>query len=103
MPSFEERVQRAGRVLARVSLAIGALVLAAMLALTLADVAGRYLLNAPVNGKTELTRIMMAVLIACALLAGSGRPWLGLAAACVVVSGFLLVLRRWADRAPWGA
>jgi TRAP-type C4-dicarboxylate transport system permease small subunit len=38
-----------------------------MLFLTCADVIGRYLLNAPINGKTELTRFMMAGLIACAL------------------------------------
>jgi len=38
-----------------------------MLVLTCADVIGRYLLNAPVNGKTELTRFMMAGLIACTL------------------------------------
>ncbi|MGI9490424.1 MAG: TRAP transporter small permease [Geminicoccaceae bacterium] len=38
-----------------------------MLILTCADVIGRYLLNAPINGKTELTRFMMAGLIASTL------------------------------------
>ena len=38
-----------------------------MLVLTCFDVIGRYLLNAPINGKTELTRFMMAGLIACSL------------------------------------
>ena len=46
---------------------IAAAILLAMLLLTCADVIGRYLLNAPINGKTELTRFMMAGLIACAL------------------------------------
>ena len=58
---------RAGRWLARISLACGAVVLAVMLALTCADVVGRYIFNAPVNGKTELTRFLMAGLIAFAL------------------------------------
>ena len=58
---------RAGRWLARVLLGIAAVILFAMLLLTCADVIGRYLLNAPINGKTELTRFMMAGLIACAL------------------------------------
>ncbi len=61
------RLVRAGRWLARLSLACGALVLAVMLALTCADVIGRYIFNAPVNGKTELTRFLMAGLIAFAL------------------------------------
>ena len=62
-----ERVERAGQLLARIILFSGATVLFAMLALTCADVFGRYILNAPVNGKTEITRFMMAGLIACAL------------------------------------
>ena len=61
------KLDRAGQWLARLSLALGALVLAVMLALTCADVIGRYMLNAPVNGKTELTRFLMAGLIAFAL------------------------------------
>lgn len=62
-----EKFDRAGRWLARLSLALGALVLAVMLALTCADVIGRYVFSAPVNGKTELTRFLMAGLIAFAL------------------------------------
>lgn len=41
--------------------------LLAMLLLTCLDVIGRYLLNAPINGKTELTRFIMAGMIASAL------------------------------------
>ncbi len=59
--------ERAGHWLARLLLGTAALILLAMLLLTCADVIGRYLLNAPINGKTELTRFMMAGLIACAL------------------------------------
>jgi TRAP-type C4-dicarboxylate transport system permease small subunit len=62
-----ESTERAGRWLARLLLGIAAAILLAMLLLTCADVIGRYLLNAPINGKTELTRFMMAGLIACAL------------------------------------
>lgn len=51
----------------RILLGAAAVILLAMLVLTCADVIGRYLLNAPVNGKTELTRFMMAGLIACTL------------------------------------
>lgn len=61
------RIERAGSMLARSSLYLGAAVLFALLALTCADVFGRYVLNAPVNGKTELTRFLMAGLIAFAL------------------------------------
>lgn len=53
--------------LARVTLLAGAAILFAMLALTCLDVFGRYILNAPVNGKTELTRLMMGAMIFCAL------------------------------------
>ncbi|NJO37896.1 MAG: TRAP transporter small permease [Rhizobiales bacterium] len=61
------RLEGMGRLLARLLFALAALVLLAMLLLTCADVVGRYLLHAPVNGKTELTRFMMAGLIAAAL------------------------------------
>jgi len=62
-----ELLERVGHRLARFILVVGALLLAATLALTVVDVFGRYILNAPVNGKTELTRFLMAGLIACAL------------------------------------
>lgn len=65
--SFYERLEEIGRFLARLLLTVAAVILFAMLLLTCADVIGRYLLNAPVNGKTELTRFMMAGLIASAL------------------------------------
>lgn len=57
----------AGTWAARLLLGIAAAMLFAMLLLTCADVIGRYLLDAPINGKTELTRFMMAGLIASAL------------------------------------
>ena len=57
-------VDTVARWLARILLAVAAVLLFAMLLLTCADVIGRYLLNAPINGKTELTRFMMAGLIA---------------------------------------
>lgn len=56
-----------GRWSARILLTVAAVLLFAMLLLTCADVIGRYLLNAPINGKTELTRFMMAGLIAATL------------------------------------
>jgi TRAP-type transport system small permease protein len=65
--SVADRMERAGQKLARVILYLGAMILFAMLLLTCADVIGRYLLNAPVNGKTEITRLMMAGLVFCAL------------------------------------
>lgn len=61
------RASAAGTWLGRVLLGAAALILLAMLLLTCADVIGRYMLNAPINGKTELTRFMMAGLIACTL------------------------------------
>lgn len=63
----------AGRWLARMAQGCGAAVLFALLGLTCADVFGRYVLLQPVNGKTELTRMMMAVLIALALPVVSAR------------------------------
>lgn len=59
--------ERAGHWLARIAQGCGAAVLMALVVLTCADVVGRYLLAAPINGKTELTRMMMAVLIALVL------------------------------------
>jgi TRAP-type C4-dicarboxylate transport system permease small subunit len=66
-PGPAEKLKRAGDWLARSALTCGGTVLVAMLALTCTDVVGRYILNAPVNGKTELTRFLMAGLIAFAL------------------------------------
>ncbi|MFD1344053.1 TRAP transporter small permease [Litorisediminicola beolgyonensis] len=51
--------------------AICAVLLLAMMALTVADVLGRYLLNAPVNGATELTELMLAAVIFVGLPAAS--------------------------------
>jgi TRAP-type C4-dicarboxylate transport system permease small subunit len=62
-----QQLERVGQWLARAILFCGAAILCAMLALTCVDVFGRYILNSPVNGKTELTRFAMAGLIACAL------------------------------------
>ncbi|MGI9433248.1 MAG: TRAP transporter small permease [Geminicoccaceae bacterium] len=71
MPShgtaWHETLERADRWLARLLLAFAAIILLSMLLLTCADVVGRYLLNAPINGKTELTRFMMAGLIAATM------------------------------------
>lgn len=65
--TWHRRLEEIGRVLGRLLLALSAATLFAMLLLTCADVFGRYLLNAPINGKTELTRFMMAGLIASTL------------------------------------
>ena len=61
------KLERAGDVLARIAQGCAALVLLVLVALTCADVFGRYILAQPVNGKTELTRMLMAVLIALVL------------------------------------
>ena len=65
--AWHQRLEQVGRKLARLLLVASAAALFVMLLLTCADVIGRYLLNAPINGKTELTRFMMAGLIASAL------------------------------------
>ena len=64
---WHDRLEAGGRRIALLLLALAALTLFAMLLLTCVDVIGRYLLNAPVNGKTELTRFMMAGMIAATL------------------------------------
>lgn len=56
-----------GGFLGRIAQGAGAAVLFGLLVLTCADVFGRYVILQPINGKTELTRMMMAVLIALAL------------------------------------
>lgn len=61
------RVERAGQWLARLTLALGALTLLAMLALTVADVFGRYVLNSPINGANEMLRFMIGGVIFLAL------------------------------------
>lgn len=60
-------LERAGDGLARLAQGGAALVLFGLVALTCADVFGRYILLQPINGKTELTRMLMAVLIALVL------------------------------------
>lgn len=64
---WHERLEGMGQKVSLLLLGVAAVLLFAMLLLTCADVIGRYLLNAPVNGKTELTRFMMAGLIASTL------------------------------------
>lgn len=51
--------------------AICAVLLLAMMLLTMADVLGRYLMNAPVKGATELTELMLAAVIFIGLPAAS--------------------------------
>ncbi|MCB1356654.1 MAG: TRAP transporter small permease [Maritimibacter sp.] len=51
--------------------AICAVLLLAMMALTVADVLGRYLMNSPVQGATELTEMMLAAVIFIGLPAAS--------------------------------
>lgn len=46
---------------------LGALVLFALMLLTCVDVFGRYLLNAPLNGGTELTELALSVIVFSAL------------------------------------
>lgn len=60
-------LERAGDALARLALAGAALVLFGLVCLTAADVFGRYILIQPINGKTEITRMLMAGLIALVL------------------------------------
>ena len=60
-------LEQAGDALARLALAGAALVLFGLVCLTAADVFGRYVLIQPINGKTELTRMLMAGLIALVL------------------------------------
>lgn len=50
-------------VLDRLPQALAAVSLFALMAMTCIDVVGRYLLNAPLDGATELTRLMMAVIV----------------------------------------
>lgn len=47
--------------------ALSATTLMAILILTAVDVVGRYGFNSPVRGKTELTRVLMAIMITLAL------------------------------------
>lgn len=58
---------------ARIPLYIGAVTALGMVFLTVADVIGRYFLNAPIAGATELTRLGMAVIIFTALPIISAR------------------------------
>lgn len=46
---------------------VSAVVLVLILVLTTIDVIGRYAFNSPVRGKTEMTRILMAVMIGLAM------------------------------------
>lgn len=47
----------------RILSGIAAIVLFALMAMTCVDVFGRYLFNAPLDGATELTTLMMAVIV----------------------------------------
>ncbi|MCB1810118.1 MAG: TRAP transporter small permease, partial [Candidatus Competibacteraceae bacterium] len=58
---------RAERWLTRPLALLGAILLFALMVLTCIDVMGRYLFNAPLQGATELTRLLMAGIIFAAL------------------------------------
>ena len=60
-------IGRAGLWLARFLDCFAALLLFALMVMTCIDVFGRYLFNSPLNGATELTRLMMAGVIFAAL------------------------------------
>ena len=64
---MKRELERTAEVLARIAQGCAAVVLFSLLVLTCADVFGRYVLIRPVNGKTELTRMLMAVMIALVL------------------------------------
>lgn len=51
----------------KVGLTIAAVVLFSMMLLTFADVAGRFLLNKPINGSLEITEFMMGLIVAFAI------------------------------------
>lgn len=53
----------AARAASAILLAVAGLLLLAMMGLTVADVVGRYLFSAPVNGAFEATQIMLALTI----------------------------------------
>ena len=46
---------------------VAALTLFALMAITCVDVAGRYFFNSPLHSATELTRILMAIVVFCGL------------------------------------
>ena len=58
-----EGVGKAGGAILRLLQWLGGATLFCLMAMTCIDVAGRYLFNAPLDGATELTRLMMAVII----------------------------------------
>ena len=51
----------------KVGVSIAAVMMALMMFLTFFDVAGRFLLNKPINGSLEITEYMMGVMVAFAL------------------------------------
>jgi TRAP-type C4-dicarboxylate transport system permease small subunit len=51
----------------KIGLTIAAVILFSMMLLTFVDVAGRFLLNKPVNGSLELTEFMMGLIVAFAI------------------------------------
>lgn len=60
MQSF---LQRASQGLARFSLALSALCLMALMVLTVAEVIGRYMFNAPIFGRQDIAQILLALSI----------------------------------------
>jgi TRAP-type C4-dicarboxylate transport system permease small subunit len=62
------RAEMVINVIVRTLLYVAMAVLAAMMLLTVADVSGRYLLNRPLTGSTEVTEFMMACLSFLALV-----------------------------------
>jgi len=65
---------------------VGAAVLFVLMLLTTADVAGRYLFNAPITGVFEITEFSMACLVFCALAYTQSRK--GHVAVDIFVSRF---------------
>jgi TRAP-type transport system small permease protein len=67
MPDQGGKIQGLGYWLTRPLEVVAAVLLFALMVMTCIDVVGRYLFNAPLNGATELTRLLMAGIIFAAL------------------------------------
>lgn len=61
-----EQLTRAGQWLARLLLSVSALCLTALMLLTVAEVIGRYVFNAPIFGRQDVAQILLAMSIFCA-------------------------------------
>ena len=84
---------RAGRYLAAIPDGVSSLVLFVLMVMTCIDVIGRELLNDPLDGATELTQLMLGVIVFAVLIQDDLQRWEGVVLLVLLVGTMWWIMR----------